>query len=849
MQAKKLINCYLFVISALATNTLLAQTRPSLETSENISRNWSHVVNKVKQNKGEDFETFTRFSSSAVDSLHGDFLRGVANGEITLENVKSYEGIFTGRLNNLYEKFLQIKAEFPTSVEEFTQKHKPVYLSLPCDSACNNIDFESGNLSGWNAYYGYNQSDTSTVITHITGGPAGAVTEAANDVLTGVFPYFNQTIGPTPGPDYQISITSGTRGDAIIPSIPVVSPYGGHYSVMLGDSTLVNYGVAILSQTFAVTESNANFTYQYAVLLENPNHTFYEQPFFRIFFINQLGDTIPYCGQYNVVAGHGTQQFDSIMYYDARVNDSVPVYYKNWTTINVPLKKYIGQCITVVFESGDCSQGGHFGYAYIDASCSPLKVLSSSDFFCGQDSITLTGPAGESAYNWAGPAGGIISNNTSKSIDIDSAGIYSLIITPVTGASCNDTLSVTIGKKPGPPPNPNFSADTVCLGMPTSFTNSSDPIVGANFFWDFYNVGSYQDSAINPVWTYNLPGTYYVKLHENKNGCGKDTVIKVHVDSTIASSFSDKSVCARDTVFFKNTSRGANSYTWNFGDASSGSQNISAMVSPYHVYSSSGTYTVTLVDKANQCMDTLTQVITILPGGNPTLQGPETLCVGNSAQIEASGSSSYLWNTGATTSSITVSPKATTSYYCIMKNSDGCVDTGYDAVTVNPTPALTACCDTALTPGQSVQLVATGTGTYSWNPTDGLSCSTCSDPVVSPPFTTTYTVTLTSDSGCTTSQLITIDVSCGDIFVPDIFSPNSDHNNILYVRSPCIADMVFMVFDRWGNRVFESKNQNIGWDGHHNGTTMDVGTYIWRLNATLKDGAKIEQTGDVTLIR
>jgi len=275
MQAKKLISCYLFVISALGTNTLLAQTRPSLETSENISRHWSYVLNNVKQNKGEDFETFTRFCGSSVDSLRGEFLGGVANGEITLENVKSYEGIFAGRLNKLYENFLQIKGEFPTSVEEFTQKHKPVYLSFPCDSACNNIDFESGNLSGWNAYYGYNQSDTSTVITHITGGPAGAVTEAADDALTGIFPYFNQTIGPTPGPDYQISITSGTRGDAIIPSIPVVSPYGGHYSVMLGDSTLVNYGVAILSQTFEVNESNANFTYQYAVMLENPNHTFY----------------------------------------------------------------------------------------------------------------------------------------------------------------------------------------------------------------------------------------------------------------------------------------------------------------------------------------------------------------------------------------------------------------------------------------------------------------------------------------------------------------------------------------------------------------------------------------------
>lgn len=850
MQSKKLISCYLFIIFVLAGSVVSAQTRPSAETSENIFGHWSYVLDSLSRNKGADFDVFTRFSSLSVDSLRGNFLRKIADGEVTLQNVKSYEDTLAIKLNKLYGRYGQIKTEFPSSVEEFTKEQKPAFLSTPCDSACNNIDFESGTLSGWNAYYAFNASTVAgTYINNITGGPAGAVTEAANDGLTSIFPYYNPTVGPNPSPDYQVSITSGTRGDAIVPSIPVVSPFGGHYSVMLGDSSQVNYGVAILSQTFEVTESNANFTYQYAVLLANPSHAYYEQPFFRIFFINQSGDTIPYCGQYNVVSGHGTQQFDSITYYDAQVNETFPVYYKNWTTVNVPLKKYIGQCITVVFESGDCSQGGHFGYAYVDASCSPLKVLSSSDFFCGQDSITLTGPAGEGAYTWTGPPKGIISNPASRSIDVDSSGTYSLIITPVTGASCNDTLSVTLGKKPGPPPNPNFSADTVCLGMPTIFANKSEPIAGASFYWDFYNIGDYQDSTINPQWTYNLPGIYSVKLHESQNGCGMDTVINVEVDSLIANSFTDKSVCPRDTVFFYNTSKGAISYKWNFGDASSGKQNTSTSPNPHHVYSTSGTYTVTLIDKTHQCADTTTQVVTILPDGNTTLSGPQSICSGGSAQLSANGSTNYLWSTGATTATITVSPKTTGYYYCIMKNSDGCVDTGFCGVVVYPDPVLTACCDTFLTPGHSAQLSAEGMGTFLWSPPEGLSCNTCSNPVASPAYTTTYTVTLTNDSGCSSSQLITIDVSCGEVFVPDIFSPNGDHNNILYVRSPCIADMVFMVFDRWGNRVFESRNQDIGWDGHHNGTTMDAGTYVWRLTATLRDGTKIERKGNVTLIR
>lgn len=841
----------------MSSQAILAQNSQSVETSESIYEHWFYAFDSVRQNvmnkAGGDFDIFAQFSALSIDSLRGDFLKKIGSGKVTLENIRNYDDTLAKELNKLYEKYRFIKKEFPSSVEEFSIKSKPGYLTGPCDSACDNIDFESGNLSGWNAYYAFNASTVSgTVINNVTGGPAGPVTQAANDLLTSTVGYYNSSVGPNPNPDYQISITSGSRGDALVPSVPVVSPFGGHYSVMLGDSTQVNSGVAILSQTFQVSRSNANFTYQYAVFLANPGSPYYEQPFFKIFFIDQTGDTIPFCGEYTVVSGNGTQQFDSITYTPTYSNGTpFVVYYKNWTTVNVPLKKYIGQCITVVFEAGDCSPGGHFGYAYIDASCSPLQILSSSQFFCGQDSISLNGPSGESKYNWTGPSGGIISNNTSQNIEIDSAGTYTLVITPVTGSSCNDTLTISIGKKPGPPPNPNFSADTVCVGMPTSFTNESNPIGGADFYWDFYNMGTYQDSAINPTWTYNLPGTYMVKLQEDVNGCGTDTLITVVVDPAIIGAFTDNSVCPKDTVFFTNTTTGANSFEWNFGNAASGIQNTSTSVNPYHIYDSSGAYTVALIAKNHQCIDTIIQTVSILPVGNRTLAGPEKICSGNFAQISASGADNYIWSTGATTSTINVDPGTSTSYFCVMRNADGCIDTAYDVVRVNSTPTLTACCDTSLTPSQNTQLSTNGTaGTYSWSPLYGLSCYTCDNPIASPPYTTTYTVALTSDSGCVVTQLITIDVSCGEVFVPDIFSPNgSGYNNILYVRSPCIEQMVFMVFDRWGNRVFESESQDIGWDGHHNHEPMPAGTYVWRVTATLLDGTKIEKKGNVTLIR
>jgi gliding motility-associated-like protein len=840
---------------------LTAQSSHSVENSEKLYEHWFNALDAARKNITEgnlpaseadgDFEVFSRFSYKSIDSLRGDFLERIGRQEVTDANVGRYESILVDEITVLYKKYTIVKNEYPSSVAEFREKERPAYLSVPCDTACDNIDFESGNLSGWNAYYAYNNSTTTnTFIAYITGGAAGSVTEAADDPLTSSHGFYNLSIGPNPYPDYQVSITSGTRGDAIVPSIPVVSPFGGHYSVMLGDSTQINNGVAILSQTFEVTPSNANFTYQYAVFLANPGHNYYQQPFFRIFFIDQAGDTIPFCGEYTVVSGHGTQQFDSVNYYIPQILDSVVVYYKKWTLVNVPLKKYVGQCITVVFEVGDCALGGHFGYAYVDASCSPLSILSSSQFFCGQDSIVLSGPAGESAYQWTGPPGGILSNNLVQNIVIDSSGTYTLVITPVTGSPCNDTLTVTIGKKPGPPPHPAFMADSVCLGTPTSFTNISNPVNGGNFYWDFYNIGSYQDSSINPTWTYNLPGTYTVKLHELVNGCGNDTTLNVFVGTPVVSLFSNNTVCPKDTVHFTNTTNGGNSFKWNFGDTASRNMDSSTMFNPTHIYAISGTYQVKLISNNYGCRDTLVKSVTILQNGNRKLTAPENICSRNSAEITASGGNTYFWNTGATTASINVSPSITTSYSCIIKNNDGCVDTAYNEVIVNTTPTVTACCDASLTPGQTIQLTSTEDGgTWSWAPDNSLNCSTCSNPVASPTETTIYTVTITSDSGCIATQMITIDVSCGEVFIPDIFSPNQASNNILFVRSPCIIGMVFMVFDRWGNKVFESESQDIGWDGHHNGRLMEEGTYVWRLTANLLNGTRIEKKGNVTLLR
>jgi gliding motility-associated-like protein len=88
------------------------------------------------------------------------------------------------------------------------------------------------------------------------------------------------------------------------------------------------------------------------------------------------------------------------------------------------------------------------------------------------------------------------------------------------------------------------------------------------------------------------------------------------------------------------------------------------------------------------------------------------------------------------------------------------------------------------------------------------------------------------------------------IYVPNIFSPNGDNiNDILYVRGQAISNLEFIIYDRWGEKVFETTDQTKGWDGTFRGKPMDEAVYFWHLKATLGIDKQINWKGSLTLVR
>jgi PKD repeat protein len=562
---------------------------------------WEKSMVKALNTTEEDFKVFLKFYSAQFAKSRSNFISKGLRGEITEGNAMEYFARLTDTYKALYHKFEKIKKDYPNTVNEYTADKpvtRPPVVTGACNPGCNNLDFSSGNLSGWNAYYAANDLSlpNSFGTTAPTGGPAGAVTKAANDPST----FTN-----------QVTIMSGAGVDPYAGAlIPVAAPLGS-YSARVGDTT-TGFGVGILTNQFVVPSVPIPvLTIQYAVVLEHTVfHSFYQQPWFQVQVLDASGNPIPGCGQYFVVAFDTLNYLKNFVAFPHPVNSDT-MYCRPWTSVFVPLNGYQGQCISLSFEASDCNGGAHLGYAYVAASCNQLQVTSSSTTFCGQSTITLTAPPG-GTYQWIGPC--ISGSTTNQTATVTCAGTYSVIVSSsTTGTTCVDTLSMTVTTSPGKPPVPFFKTDTVCAGTPTIFNNLSNPIGGAGvkFYWDFFNNGKFEDSTTSPSWTFTQGGVYFVRLHETVNGCGMDTTLKVIVDSTSTLSFSAFSSCAGQASSFFMSGAPSSKFIWNFGDPSSGVNDTSTLLFPSHIFTSAGTYTVALKTLGVHCADSSTQTITV----------------------------------------------------------------------------------------------------------------------------------------------------------------------------------------------------------------------------------------------
>lgn len=374
-------------------------------------------------------------------------------------------------------------------------------------------------------------------------------------------------------------------------------------------------------------------------------------------------------------------------------------------------------------------------------------------------------------------------------------GNYRVRLVTVDSSTCNisDTSYVNI-KVGNNKINLDFLSEKLppCTNLAYEFTNKSVPTFGGftpdTFTWDFGDGTPPVTQSFTPsiTHTYAGPGTYNVKLTVKDDAfCNspKDTIKSIRISPEVKSIFTTPPVgCIPYTAEFVNNSLGGLRFEWDFGDGT-----VSDEVTPVHLYSNPGTFTIRLkAFDSTSCNLVDESSVTIRVSSIPTaaftytpLQ-PEENTATNFAN-QSVGATSYLWNFGDGDSSNAINP----SHYF--------------------------------------------------------------------PATGTYKVCLNAknDAGC-------IDTACMDVkslispllAVPSAFTPGvQGSNNIIKVEGFGIQQMTWSIYNRWGQKVFETNSRKMGWDGKYKGKLQPVDVYTYTLDVTFTDGTKTKKTGDITLIR
>lgn len=282
---------------------------------------------------------------------------------------------------------------------------------------------------------------------------------------------------------------------------------------------------------------------------------------------------------------------------------------------------------------------------------------------------------------------------------------------------------------------------------------------------------------------------------------------------TISGIIGPDTSCSGDTVQYAvNWVTGATDYQWTVPNGSSviagqGTKNITVVFG-----TTSGSVDLTA---SNTC-DSTTASLSVTIGVSPqiTLTNDTFICRNDSIQIDAGGGVFYSWSPAAglnctNCSSVSASPDSTTVYVLSASDSIGCTSIDSVQITVINTVA-SAGPDTLICLGDSIQLSATGGVTYGWNPSTGLSCSNCPDPIAYPDTSTYYVLTVTDSFGCTATDTLFIEVvecpGMDEYAMQDqiITIPNpSDGNMILRIVDPSFANSDIYIFSTEGKIIYQ----------------------------------------------
>lgn len=417
-------------------------------------------------------------------------------------------------------------------------------------------------------------------------------------------------------------------------------------------------------------------------------------------------------------------------------------------------------------------------------------------------------------------------------------------------------------------PSASFFVPAVqCGDLTVRFSNRSENT--ATFLWEF----NHQDtsSAANPLFTFADTGVQHVRLIVEPNTVCADTfeqAIHLLPASLLPDFIFDYKYCSDSIIFIAiDETKDALSRPISWHWLLSPQGDTSSLQNPTFTINNSGTYSLQLnVKSENGCEATIEKTfdVHLLQAD---LQDTVVVCKGDSVALNPNfdPDDHYNWSpvNGLNNNLFAnplASPDSSTLYRVVIADANNfCkIERSVFVKIVKPIDSLTitASQDTIFGRG-AVQLLTTFNRNffYKWQPANTLNKTTVFNPLATPTATTTYQVTVTNEEGCDRiafRTIVVIDLACEEpnVFIPSAFTPNEDGiNDVFRVRGNNFDQIYLAVYNRWGQRVFESHSPEEGWDGKFKAEALPADVYGYYAEIRCFDGSIFIKKGNCTLIR
>ncbi|MBN4049617.1 gliding motility-associated C-terminal domain-containing protein [Bacteroidales bacterium AH-315-N07] len=400
---------------------------------------------------------------------------------------------------------------------------------------------------------------------------------------------------------------------------------------------------------------------------------------------------------------------------------------------------------------------------------------------------------------------------------------------------------------------------------------------GQTLFYEWTpSTGLSNTTISNPIAKPDTTTIYNIKISTIKSGksdtCSifESITVEVSDNRLIANTIGDTSTCD-DITLFSTTNGEATSYIWSTSDNFSDTLNLSVNDSSVLTTPPIGTTTY-YIKVSNLYCDHIDSINIVSHRIGLTANADMNICYDDTISLNVSDlntqdSTSYNWIpvngiiSGENTAGPLVNPNTTTTYYVTGTNQFGCraEDTVIIFVSSQLLNVQAITDEDTITKGESTILHALNSLGFNilWKPSNSLNSATDIDPIASPDTSTTYYLTTVDTLGCISIDTVTITVIipiiCGEreLFIPNAFTPDGDNiNDILQVRgAEELESMFLIVYNRWGERVFQTDDRTIGWDGTFKGMEADPGVFVFYLEAKCPGEKKRFLKGNITLIR